>query len=233
MLRMQIISAIFYKQCKDSIKNVQTLILYFMFPGIAFAMIQAMGEMSGEASFFLAIFATMHVVFTPLVTATSIVAEEKEKNTLRVLMMSNVNPFEYLLSIGGFIFLFTMLTGCSFLCMNAFSITEMLVIFSFMMLGTLCSIMLGISLGCYFKNPVAANAVAVPISLVVGFLPMLAKFNASVEAIAKYTFGQQISMILEQPMNVISTESMMMLVINVVIILVIFIVCFRGSKLAE
>lgn len=53
-----------------------------------------------ELASVLPTFITMHIVMIPIINMANIIAEEKEKNTLRVLIMSNVKPMEYLIGIG-------------------------------------------------------------------------------------------------------------------------------------
>ena len=51
--------------------------------------------------FFVNMFAVMYIGMAPLVAMSAIISEEKEKNTLRVLMMADVTPGQYLAGTGG------------------------------------------------------------------------------------------------------------------------------------
>lgn len=53
---------------------------------------------------FVKMFAGMFVGMSPLVATVSILSEEKNEGTLRVLFMSNVKSMEYLLAIGSYVF---------------------------------------------------------------------------------------------------------------------------------
>jgi ABC-2 type transport system permease protein len=138
----------------------------------------------------------MHCVFTPIVATAGVISEEKEKNTLRVLIMSNVSLKEYLGSIGGFILIATVLSGSVFLFISDQTLETSLFFLLFLSIGCLVSIILGTCIGLYSKNTGAANGLAVPFGMLFAFMPMLSSFNEGIEKISRFTYGQQISYLL-------------------------------------
>jgi len=234
MNSIAIVNAIFIKEIKDILKNIQVLFLFFIFPAIGAAMAAAMSGSAAETAFFLAIFASIHCIFTPIMTTSSIIAEEKEKNTLRVLIMSNVKPYHYLLSIGGFVFISTMVTGASFLLIGECSSNEIIPFLLTMAASTLISVVLGMAIGVNSKNMMSANGLAVPAGLIFGFLPMLASFNESIERIGKYTYGVQINKALSALSDFEwSSEFFLIVGGNFLVFLVFFIVLFKKKSLDE
>ena len=215
-MHVQNITALFQKQLKDSLKNLPVLVLFLVYPIIALVMTQAMKSQEGMETFFVSIFATMHCVFTPLVSTNSIIAEEKEQNTLRVLFMSNVTLKEYLLSIGGFVLLSNLITSCFFLLLIDYTAKQSLLFLLSIGIGSLISIILGACLALFSKNASAANGIAVPFGMVFAFLPMLANFNATLESISKFTFSQQVSYLLAG--KELSTFGLIVLVVNFIIL---------------
>ena len=230
-MRIQNIYALFYKQIKDVLKNLPVLVLFIVYPCIAAVMINAMKDQPGTGTMFLSIFATMHCVFTPIVATSSVIAEEKELNTLRVLIMSNVTLREYLISIGGFIFLATLLTGSTFLCFQPLSVERSLVFLGAMAVGSLISVVLGMCIGLLSKNAAAANGLAVPFGMVFAFLPMLANFNKGMEAVSRFIYGQQISYLFSG--KHITFFGIIILCINFAILLVVSALLFRRSVADE
>lgn len=192
-MRVQNITALFQKQLKDMLKNMPILVLFVIYPIVATVMTNAMSDQPEAVTMFLSVFATMHCVFTPIVATSSIIAEEKEKNTLRVLIMSNVTIQEYLLSIGGFVLIATLFTGCSFLFIHPQTLPASLLFLASVAIGGLISLALGMFIGLLSKNAAAANGLAVPFGMIFAFLPMLANFNKGIEAVSRFTYGQQIS----------------------------------------
>lgn len=191
-IKLRNIEAVLFKQLLDTLKNMQLLLLFFIYPLVAFVMVTAMGSQAETKAFFVAVFATMHCVFTPVVCSSAVLADEKENHTLRMLVLSGVKPVEYLFSIGTFVLCATLLTGSLFSFMGGYSLSQSVMLFLLFLTGSVISILLGMCIGIYAPNAVAANAMGVPISMVFSLLPMLAFFNSKIEAIARYTFSYQI-----------------------------------------
>ncbi len=227
MIRFQNISALFYKQFKDTLKNLPVLVLFLVYPCIAFVMTQAMKDAPGTESLFISMFATMHCVFTPMVSIASTLSEEKESNTLRVLIMSNVNLKEYFMSIGGFILIADLITGFCFLPLSRYSLIQSLQFLIALSIGCLISIVLGICIGLYAKNASAANGLAVPIGMVFAFLPMLSNFNKGIENISRFTYGQQISYLLTG--EKLSLFAFIILIINTMLLVLLSALLFKKS----
>lgn len=228
------IAAVFSKQCKEIIKSAHLLVLFIVFPVIAGVMTQSVGEQLGEKDFFISIFGTMHVVFTPIVATAAIVAEEKGKNTLRVLIMSGVRPYEYLLSIGSFVFLCTLASGCSFLLMGNFNAESCAVLLAGMSVGCICSIVLGLVIGGFASGMTNANALAVPFSMALAFLPMLAEFSDTIYGFSKFTYSQRIGDMIQQASSYqLTGEAAVTILINLLLFTVVYIVIFRHNRMDE
>lgn len=227
-MRPNVIGAILIKQMKDILKNIQVLVLYVVFPIIGVILT---GTVSKEmASFFVSVFATMHCVFTPLVSTSGMIAEEKEKNTLRVLIMSNVTSFEYLLSIGLFVFIATMLTGVSFIFIGGYTGTKAVMLLVSMAMGCICSIIIGMCTGASAKSATAANGLAVPVGMVFAFIPMLASFNKNLENVSFVLFSQQVSYLLGGTKDFSATMAMV-IAINFILFITLFFFLFRKNRL--
>ena len=91
---MNNIAAVFKKQIKDTFKNKAILIQFVMFPVLTLIMNEAIQIEEMPKNYFVTMFAAMYIGMAPLTSMAAVIAEEKEKNTLRVLMMSNVRPHE-------------------------------------------------------------------------------------------------------------------------------------------
>ena len=97
---MRNIVTIIKKQLKDTLKNKTVLIQFVMFPVLTLIFEQAINIPDMPELFFTKLFSVMYMGMAPLTAVASIIAEEKEKNTLRVLTMANVKAWEYLAGIG-------------------------------------------------------------------------------------------------------------------------------------
>lgn len=76
---MKHISAILWKQLKDTLKNKTVLIQYIMFPVMTIIMENGVKIDNMPEHFFATLFAVMYIGMAPLVSMSSIIAEEKEK----------------------------------------------------------------------------------------------------------------------------------------------------------
>lgn len=230
-MRFQNISALFYKQTKDCLKNLPVLILFFVYPIVALILTQAMKDQPGTGELFVSMFATMHIVFAPIVAAASFISEEKEKHTLRVLIMSNVILKEYLFSVGGFVLAANLLTGSSFIFLGRLTAHNTFLFIIAMVTGSLISIILGSCIGFFANNASAANGLAVPIGILFAFLPMLANFNKGIDAVASFSYGGQLSRLMAgKDFNVCS---LLVLAANLAILIVISAILYKRSLSEE
>ncbi|MDE5748532.1 MAG: ABC transporter permease, partial [Acetatifactor sp.] len=106
---MRNMATILKKQVKDTLRNKAVLIQFVMFPVMALIMTKSIQIEGMPPHFFIMLFATMYVGMAPLVSVASIISEEKEKNTLRVLLMARVTPWQYLAGVGSYVFICCML----------------------------------------------------------------------------------------------------------------------------
>ena len=194
--------AILNKQFKDSLNNLPTLMIIMIYPIVAFIMIIAMRGEEFAGRMFISMFATMHCCFAPATTASNIISEEKEKGTLRSLIMSGVSRINYLVSISLFVILASMLTGSTFLLMDQFDCEYAFKFLSAMFLGAVTSTLLGLCIGINSKNTAAANGMAVPVGLTISLIPMLAQFNDGIAKVSKLLYSGRISLILGDGGNV-------------------------------
>lgn len=188
------------KQMKDTLKNKAVLIQFVMFPIMAFVMTKSVKIEGMPPDFFVNLFAAMYVGMAPLVAMTAIISEEKEKNTLRVLMMAEVTPGQYLAGVGGYVFGVCM-AGAAFFCAlsERGTVRERAVFLLIMAAGILASLILGAAIGMGSANQMAATSVTVPVMMIFSFLPMLSMFNENIKRAAQVTYSQQISVLLDTP----------------------------------
>lgn len=195
---MKNIITIFKKQIKDTFKNKTVLIQFIMFPLLTLIMNRAVAIDGMPKNFFVNLFATMYIGMTPLTSIAAVIAEEKEKNTLRVLLMSNVKPWEYLLGIGSYIW-FACMLGAAIICASGgFGFRESLVFMTIMAIGIMTSLLMGAAIGTWSKTQMMATSITVPVMMFFSFMPMLSMFNATIAKIAKFVFSEQISIMLNR-----------------------------------
>ncbi len=192
------IIAIFRKQIKDTMKNKTVLIQFLMFPLLVVIMDRSMQMKDMPEHFFVPLFATMYIGMAPLTNMAAILSEEKEKNTLRVLLMSNVKPAEYLIGVGSYIVLICMLGAGVFAVTGEYKGRELWEFLLIMLVGILISLLIGAAIGAWSKNEMSAVSVSVLVMTVFSFIPMIAMFNARVKDISRFLWSGQINRLLNQ-----------------------------------
>ena len=229
---MRNIAAVFSKQLKETLKNKSILIQFLMFPVMVLIMENAIVLEGMPEHFFVKLFAVMFVGMAPLTCMSSILSEEKEKNTLRALMMSNVHPFEYLIGIGLYVWLMCMVGAAVFAVTGGYESKDFLMFMVIMAAGILLSELTGAVIGVFSKDQMAATSVTVPVMMVFSFLPMLSMFNESIEKIAKVTYSQQLSILINGLGTAeVKPESILVIAANFIISAVLFAIVFKKKGL--
>ena len=230
---MNNIFAIFKKQLKDTIKNKTVLIQFVMLPVLTVIMNNAVKIEGMPENFFVNLFAAMFIGMAPLTSIASVISEEKETNTLKVLVMSDVKPYEYLLGTGSYIWLMCMLGSAVMCAAGNYTYKEAALFMCIMAAGILVSLLIGAAIGVSSKTQMTAISVTVPVMMIFSFLPMLSMFNSSIEKIARFTYSEQVSRLLGNIGSLqIDTKSLLIIGANMVVFLLIFIFSYRKKGLA-
>ena len=189
---MKNIAVIFKKQIKDTLKNKMVLIQFLMFPVLVVIFENVVKIEDMPEHFFVKLFAVMFVGMAPLTCMSAIIAEEKEKNTLRVLLMSNVKPAEYLVGVGAYVFVMCSAGMAVFAVVGGYSGTELVRFIAAMSAGIILSELTGAVIGIFSRNQMTATSISVPVMMLLAFLPMLSMFNDTIKSVAQMTYSQQI-----------------------------------------
>lgn len=195
---MNNIVIIFKKQLKDTLKNKTVLIQFIMFPVLTLIMNNVITIDGMPNNFFVNLFATMYIGMAPLTSIAAVMAEEKEKNTLRVLLMSNVKPYEYLLGIGSYIWFACMLGAAVMCAAGKYRLQEGIAFMIIMAIGILASLLMGAAIGTWSKTQMMATSISVPVMMIFSFMPMLSMFNDTIAKVAKFIYSEQVSIMLNQ-----------------------------------
>lgn len=209
--------AIFRKQAKETLKNKEILIQFVMFPMIALIMEKFVQVEGMPEHYFVKLFAVMYIGMAPLTVMAAIIAEEKEKHTLKMLLFSDVRPWEYLVGTGGCVWLVCMLGALVFGLTGEYQGRELVEFLVVMAVGIVTAMLFGAGIGTFSKNQMMATSLTVPIMLIFSFLPMLAMFNAGIEQVAELVYSQQIGNLLYGiGQEVLNGKSLMVLAVNMI-----------------
>ncbi len=207
-----------------------------MFPVLAIIM-EASVQIEGglEENYFVMLFATMYIGMAPLTGMATVIAEEKEKHTLRMLIMSNVRAYEYLIGVGMYVLVACMIGSLSFGLTAGYTGSKLLLFVLVMATGILLSTLLGGAVigGVGSKNQMAATSIVVPVMIFFSFLPMIAMFNKTIEAVSRFTYSQQVNYLLKDIQTLsVTNENIYVIGGNLLLILVLFRYAYMKSRFA-
>jgi len=227
---MHNIGVIIKKQLKDTLKNKTVLIQFVMFPVLTLIFENAINIPDMPELFFTKLFSVMYMGMAPLVAVASVIAEEKEKNTLRVLTMANVKAWEYLAGIG--IYVWTICMAGAGVMATTLPSGDIPFYLGVMAAGFIISIAIGACIGIIASNQMAATSLSLPVMLIFSFMPMLAMFNDKIEKIAGIFYTQQIRELLgNMTFDGIKTETMLVVAVNALLALSLFFAAFKRKGL--
>ncbi len=227
---MRNVKVIIKKQLKDTLKNKTVLIQFVLFPLMTLVMENAIRLDGMPELFFTKLFSVMYMGMAPLTATSAIIAEEKEKNTLRVLTMANVKSWEYLLGVG--VYVWTLCMGGALVMATGFEKDQIPFYLLVMALGFVLSIVAGACVGVCAKNQMVATSLVMPVMLVLSFAPMLAMFNDTIEKVARFFYTQQVRTLLEgMTWKAVGTEEAVILGVNALLAVMLLFAAFKRKGL--
>lgn len=156
------------------------------------------GEMAGNAevssetmnAYALSMGLVMNVGMTGIYCTSLLLAEEKEKNTLRVLMNSSVNGVEFFLGSLIPVFLITAILNFVLIPLSGFEISgsAWLPFVVVSVTSSLTSCIIGMILGIFSKNQVSAGTVTTPVLLILLLVPIFSDYVEAMQGISEFVF---------------------------------------------
>ena len=230
---MRNITAIFTKQAKDMLKNPVVLMMFAIFPAVAFIMTNTVPIPENDfvsENMFVTMMAAIFAGMGLLTAASDVIAEDIERGSLRFLVIAGVKPHEYLIGTGGFFLLAGTVTSVVFALIGRFSGIEFIKFMVIMVTGTAASIILGAVIGIWSKNRQAVTALAMPVAVIIGFTPMIAGFNETVARAAGVLYTQQINVIVNDFSESLA-KPLLVVASNIAVLAVMFIVAYKKKGL--
>lgn len=233
-MKLYHITAIFKKTFKDMTRNKRQLLFFLMFPAMTYLFYATIED--GRVMFPI-VFLPVNVLFCSMNIMASVIAEEKEKGTLRSLIFANIKPLEYFAGNGLFV-LFATLVSCSmFLPIIEITGVQYLYFYLSVALSSICSMVLGATIGISVRNQMAANGMCAPITIVIGMLPTFGVLNESLRNISELLYSTRFANTVAQIVNktsvIIDYKVLLTYVINFIICLIIFSLVYRTKKLDD
>ena len=230
---MRITIAIFNKQAKDMLRNPMVLVMFIIFPAVAFIMKYFVPIPENDLfsnHMFVTMMASIFAGMGLVTAASDVIAEDIENRSLRFLVIAGVKPHQYLIGTGGFFVIAGAVTSVIFALIGGFTGLDFAKFLIIMISGTAASILLGTVIGMLSKNRQSATSLGTPVAVLVGFTPMIAVFNETIEKIAGVLYTQQINVIVNDFSRGL-TRPLIVIAINIAVLVTVFIIAYRKKGL--
>lgn len=223
--------AIMHRELIDTAKNKAVLIQFVLLPVMAIVMSRLVSIEGMPENYFATLFASMYVGMAPLTASSALIAEEKEKGTLRVLLVSGIKPGVFLMGVGSFVWLCCM-GGTVLFCFAAhFTASQTAWFLLYMGIGILCSTILGSSIGLFSPNQMSATSISLPFMILLSFLPMLGLFNRTIQRIASFIYtGQLYRVFQDLSAESLSARSLVTFALNIAAVILLFACASRSMR---
>jgi len=229
---MTTVAAIFEKQSKDMFRNIGVLAMFVVFPIVAFALENLIQNPYMEGGVFVGQMAAMFIAMGLVMSVGTIIAEDRENNSLRFLIIAGVKPMSYILGIGSFLFLASAVTSAAFGFIGGLGLAGLARLMPVMLSGAIASILLGAIIGMIAKNQQAATGMAMPIGMALGMGPIAATFNETVDRVFSVFYTQQVGVFVSDP-TMSLTRPLATIWINIAVLAVVFGVVYNKKGRAS
>jgi len=235
MISLRKISAIYSKNMKGIVKNPFIIVAPVLVFGLSFLWTMTLPYYADNYDLLgvLNMVLGMNVMLTGITTMCVLIAEEKEKNTLGVLITSTVSGIDFLtahvlttatitIAVNVLVFFVVGVDGLA--------IGDFLIVTS---IGTIAAITLGATLGILAKNQAAASTMVTPFIMALLLAPMFFSGTFFVDNIIYYAFTEQMNLaVLELLGDGLNWTRVAILGANIAVFAVLFGFCYRKRGLA-
>lgn len=189
-ISMRKINALVGKQLKTVTSNPFVIMPIFLVPFMAFLFSQAMEPEYAQQM--LTFMVGMNLILGAPTIISCLIAEEKEKNTLAVLITSTVSVLDFLISKVLFTAVCSIaMNAAVYFLMNGQELIGFDVFMLLSGLGSVTATLLGAAIGITSKNQATASTMVSPLMLLL-IIPVFFPDNFFVDNILYYFFTEQV-----------------------------------------
>jgi len=233
-MSMKRVSALFRKELQDLRRNTSILsmlavplLMTFLWSGLL--------KMPPNQSFTIG--TLFGVIMAGVYSPAMMFAEEKEKHTLRVLMLSPATPGEILVSKGLVTFLMIVLVTLLLIPISGVTVQSYPLLAVVLLLGSVFVISLGFLIGLFSPNQMATGYIGMPVYLVLLLIPMLGQQHRLLAVLAKFVpsnyIGDGVFKALQGQSLAGAQTELLALILSSLVTLAIFVVAYRRKEVSE
>lgn len=168
-------NAIFQKDWKELYKN--SYILFTLAMPLAFAAL--LGRVGEDNAAFHSMPITLALLISGVFIQAAMIAEEKEKNTLRGLLLSPATTTEILIGKSALTFIMTVLVIIGSIFLSDFQVTHVPLFSLIIIINLIFYISIGTILGLLSRTVMETTIIGMPVMVIFGLAPM---FSSLVES---------------------------------------------------
>ncbi|SHO50544.1 ABC transporter permease [Anaerocolumna xylanovorans] len=127
-----------------------------------------------------------------------LIAEEKEKNTLRTLLLSGVSSMEFLTGKVTVTLLITVITNIIMFFITGMETQYLGWFLFFSLLVIISMIIIGAIIGMISPSQMSTGVIGLPVIMLFLLIPMLAEYNDNLKKVAKFTPNYNMNLLLKQ-----------------------------------
>ncbi|APH14977.1 ABC-2 type transporter family protein [Clostridium sporogenes] len=180
------VNALVKKEMKDFVKNINASMMYLI-PIALSIFYSRLSNISNDPIVkrtLLIICVGMNISFISSMVVAMMIAEEKEKNTLRTLMLSSVSPWEFLTGKAIITIFISEIVNIAMLFIIGFDANYLVKYVLITSLLLFSMIEIGAIVGVFCKNQMATGIYSIPVIMIFYVIPMAAKTNTIMGTIA-------------------------------------------------
>lgn len=195
------INALFKKEVKNFSKNKNTLLMTFMpiFFGLLYNYLYS--DINLGKTFILFLCVNMNLVLCGSYIIAMLIAEEKEKNTLRTLFISGVSAFEFLSGKVIITFILTHVSNIILFFIYNVNVNYLGIYLLFSILVSISMILIGALIGLISPTEMSTGVIGLPILGLLLIIPMFAEYSDSFKTIANFTPNYHMNLIISSYLN--------------------------------
>jgi len=236
MISFRKISALYCKNMKNIFYNpfIMTSPIVILIMSYLFGMFIIPDDAPFEVTILiLNMIVNMNAIMCGVMIMGILIAEEKEKNTLNVLITSTVSGFDFL--AGSVLTTATITVICNAAIYYIIGAQKFIPFGQFMLITTfaaIAAITFGATIGLLSKNQITASTITAPIFLLI-IIPMFFRGSFFIDNVLYYLFTEQISIsLMELAESELNILRILIISANFIVFGIIFGLCYRKRGLS-
>lgn len=181
------VNALVTKEIRDFCKNPNVLVMLLFSLGVTIFYRKALGAREANG-YLVAICLNMNITTIGCMVIAMLIAEEKEKNTLRTLMLSPLTVIEFI--IGKFIItgIVIMITNIVIFFILKINIIYLPSIFIVSLLTTISILFVGAIIGLFSKDQMQTGIIGTPFYMILFIIPMFTNYKSYPDILKKIAY---------------------------------------------